>query len=117
MILFMGTFIWQEYFYLVIYYTSAYPSNRGVGVHQRQGKKSEKNEENERATDALIGGEEQDGNRREQREINREWFLNPATLYHSVASYDAQGSYGEPYLFYPSGPNEGGRFSYLVIRF
>ena len=38
-------------------------------------------------------------NRREQKERNREQVPNSATLDHSVASYDAQGSYGEPILF------------------
>ena len=33
-------------------------------------------------------------NRREQKERKRKRVPNPATLDHSVASYDAQGSYG-----------------------
>ena len=39
--------------------------------------------------------------RRLQKERNREWVPNPATLDHSVTSYDKQGSYGEPFLFVP----------------
>ena len=42
-------------------------------------------------------------NRSEQKERNWEWVPNPATLDHSVASYDAQGSYGEPIIFTPAG--------------
>ena len=55
------------------------------------------------ATDVLMGDEEQ--NRKQKEELkgrNRELVLNPAILNHSVASYDVQGSYGEPILFTPS---------------
>ena len=48
-----------------------------------------------RAIDALIGDEEQ----KKEKQRNREWVLNPATLDQSVVSYDAQGSYGEPINF------------------
>ena len=44
--------------------------------------------------------------RREQKERKRERVSNPATLDHLVASYDTQGSYGEPILFTP-GPKGG----------
>ena len=47
-------------------------------------------------------------NKREQKERNRERFPNPANLAHSVVSYDAQGSYGEPIIFTPSRPTGGG---------
>ena len=40
-------------------------------------------------------------NRREQKERNGERVPNPATLDNSVASYDVQGSYGEPVLVTP----------------
>ena len=42
------------------------------------------------AIDAVIGDEEQNG--KHKRKINKEWVPNPATLDHSVASYDAKGS-------------------------
>ena len=44
------------------------------------------------ATDALIGDEGQTGKR------NKELVSTPNTLDPSVASYDPQGSYGEPIL-------------------
>ena len=40
-----------------------------------------------RVSDALIGDEEQEGKRKKKTE----GVLNPATLDHSVASYDPQG--------------------------
>ena len=40
-------------------------------------------------------------NRREEKERNRERDPNPATLDHSVTSYDAQGSFSKPILFTP----------------
>ena len=50
-------------------------------------------------TDALIGGEEQSvKKRRENKERNEEWAFDSAILDPSVASYDPQGSYGEPIL-------------------
>ena len=42
-------------------------------------------------------------NIREQKGGNREQVPNPATLDHSVTSYDMQGSYGEAILFTPVG--------------
>ena len=48
-----------------------------------------------RAIDALIGDEEQN------EEQNKERTPNPATLDHSVASYNPQGSWGEPILLIP----------------
>ena len=48
--------------------------------------------------DARIGDEEQNG-KQEGKRKNREWVPKPATQDHSVASYDAQRSYGEPILF------------------
>ena len=47
------------------------------------------------AIDALIGDEEQN-RRREQKERNRERVPIQVTLDHLVASYDTQGSFGEP---------------------
>ena len=49
--------------------------------------------------DARIGDEEQNGKQKKEKERNKERVPNPATQDHSVASYDAQGSYGEPILF------------------
>ena len=37
-------------------------------------------------------------NRKEQKERNREWVPNPATLDHLAVSYDPHGSYGRPIL-------------------
>ena len=52
-----------------------------------------------RAINALIGEEEQnEKQKKEQKERNRERAPNPAALDYSVASYDPQGSYGEPIL-------------------
>ena len=50
------------------------------------------------ATDALTGDEEQNGKQKRAKR-NRERVPNPATLLPSVASYNAQGSYGKPILF------------------
>ena len=47
--------------------------------------------------DVLTGDEEQN-RKQKRRKRNRERVPNPAILDHSVASYDAQGSYGEPIL-------------------
>ena len=61
---------------------------------REEGKTSEMNEEErDRGTenDAFIGDEEQ--RKTEQR---KKLEPNPATLDHSVASYDPQESYGEP---------------------
>ena len=49
-----------------------------------------------RATDALIGEKKQNGKQKRTKERNRERFPNPAAMDHSVASYDAQGSFCEP---------------------
>ena len=50
-----------------------------------------------REIDALIGEEEQNGKEKRTKR-------NPATLDHSVAFYDPQGSYWEPFLFTPLRP-------------
>ena len=68
----------------------------------QEGKKSEKNEEKERdrgtegetptpsrTTVALIGDEEQNGKQERKKERNKERAPNPATLDHTVATYDA----------------------------
>ena len=47
-----------------------------------------------RTNDALIGDEEQNG-KRENKKKETEQIQNPATLDHSFATHDAQGSYGE----------------------
>ena len=53
-----------------------------------------------RATDALIGDEEQNGKQKKlKKKRNRGRVPIPATLDHSVASYDAQKSYDEPIRF------------------
>ena len=57
-----------------------------------------------RATNALIGNEEQKGKQMKEKKKNREQVPSLATLYYSVASYNAQGSYGESILLTPSGP-------------
>ena len=50
-----------------------------------------------RVNDAIIGEEEQKGKqRREKKERKRERVPNPATLDHSVTSYNVRGLYGEP---------------------
>ena len=55
-----------------------------------------------RATDALIGDEEQmGGGKRENKERNRERASNTAILNHTITSYDLQGSYGEPIFSTP----------------
>ena len=51
-----------------------------------------------RATDALIGDEEQKLKQKRTKR-NGEQVPNPTTLDHSVVSYNAQGSYSEPILF------------------
>ena len=38
-------------------------------------------------TDALIGDENQTGKKKRNKERNREWVSNPATLDHSAPSY------------------------------
>ena len=50
-------------------------------------------------------------NRREQKERSREQVPSPATLEHSVASYDAQGLYSEPILFTSPPPHPIGEIS------
>ena len=82
-----------------------------VGAHQWKGKKSEKSEEKER--DQGTEGKTPNptlgnwcthrGWRTEQKKKKKqEWVPNPATLDHSVASYNVKGSYGEPILFNPA---------------
>ena len=56
------------------------------------------------ATDAFI----EKKNRRKTEERNREWDPNPATLDHSVTSYNPHGSYGEP-IFLLAPPAHTGR--------
>ena len=53
-----------------------------------------------RATDELIGDEEQNGKQKRTKR-NREQVPNPATLDHLVTSYDLYGSYGGPILIPP----------------
>ena len=53
--------------------------------------------------DALIGDEEKNGKQKRTKRKKRGLGFLPTTLDHSVASYDAQGSYGEP-IIYPSNP-------------
>ena len=43
-------------------------------------------------------------NRREQKEKNRERFHNPATLDHSVVSYETQELYSEPIILFTPSP-------------
>ena len=50
--------------------------------------------------DALIGEEEQTG-KKEREQRNRKQVSNSTTLDPSVASYDPQGSYGEPIFVIP----------------
>ena len=93
-------------YYLYLLYEN-YSSQCWVGMHQRQGKKSERKEEK---GPRHIGWNTQNHTRqlmcskgmksREQKERNREQVPNPATQDHSVTSYDVQGSYGET-SFYP----------------
>ena len=86
----------------------------GVGTHQRQERRQEgKNEKTKeryesqrvrprtpsRVIDALIGDEEQTGKKEREKRKKKERHPNPATLEPSVASYDPQGSYGEPIFF------------------
>ena len=54
--------------------------------------------------------------KKEQKERNRDLTPNPATLDHSVASYDQQGSYGKPILLtLSSTANRGGIFKYYYV--
>ena len=62
-----------------------------------------------RATDALIGEEEQNRKQNEKEERNKERVPSPATLDHLVTSYDAQGSYCERIPFNPPPRFTGGR--------
>ena len=48
-----------------------------------------------RATDLLIGNEEQRGKRRKKKERDKERASNPVTLGSSVASYDPEASHAE----------------------
>ena len=63
--------------------------------------------------DALIGDEEKNIKQKKEKERNREQVPNPATLDYSVASYDAQGSYGEPILFTSPPRPTGGHYIYI----
>ena len=57
--------------------------------------------------------EEQNGKQKKERERNRERVPNPSTQDHSVASYDAQESYGEPILF--TSPAHRGIYIYNIL--
>ena len=67
------------------------------------------------ATDVLTGDEEQNG--KQKRTKRKKQRASPQSSYpgHSVTSYDAQGSYGEPILFTPSQPTGEVKFKYNFI--
>ena len=72
-------------------------SARNNAQEREQEERREKSEERTRGTDALMGDEEQ---RKTEKKNKKEWNRGrepyPATLDHSVASYNPHGSYSEP---------------------
>ena len=104
------------FIYLFIYYTRSYSRHCGVGAHnakerdkkERQVRRVKKKEGIEaqrvkhptqaRVTDALIEDEEQNEEQKRTKRKKQGTGPQPATLDHSVVSYDTQGSYGKPRL-------------------
>ena len=67
------------------------------------------------ATDVLTGDDEQNGKQKRTKRKKQGVVPNPATLDHSVASYDAQGSYGEPIHFNPPPSTQGYIYLFIII--
>ena len=63
------------------------------------------------ATDALIWDEEQNGKQKKKKETGSGTH-NPATVDHSVISYDLQGSNSEPIYSFPG---ESGNIVFKII--
>ena len=79
-----------------------------LGQHASTPRKEKKHPNSSQATDRLTGEEEQNGKQKRTKRRNREGVPNPATLNHSVSSYDEQEPYGKPILFTPPPPGPQG---------
>ena len=110
-------------FYLFNIQTPYSATAKWVRVNIKERRRKDKEEEQRkgkrprhptpaRIIDALVGDEQ---NGREKQEKNKEQNPNPATLDPSVASYNPQGSHGQPILLTCTGARGSNQKIYFIL--